>query len=56
MKQKTYKRGLEIGVKKLGPKNVDVASSYNNLGTLHSVLGEADEAKDCYKRALEINT
>ena len=55
MKQKTYKRALEIGVKKLGPKNVDVASSYNNLGTLHSVQGEADEAKDCYKRALEID-
>ena len=28
--------------------------SYNNLGTLHSELGETDEAKDYYKRALEI--
>ena len=45
---------LKIQTKKLGPVNVDVASSYNNLGTLHSDLGNTDKAKDCYKRALEI--
>ena len=45
---------LKIQMKKLGPEHVDVASSYNNLGTLHSDLGDTDEAKDCYKRALEI--
>ncbi|XP_066030799.1 uncharacterized protein [Pocillopora verrucosa] len=45
---------LKIQMKKLGPEHVDVASSYNNLGTLHSDLGDTDEAKDCFKRALEI--
>ncbi|CAH3136864.1 unnamed protein product [Pocillopora meandrina] len=45
---------LKIQTKKLGPDHVDVASSYNNLGTLHKALGDTDEAKDFYKRALEI--
>ncbi|CAH3136870.1 unnamed protein product, partial [Pocillopora meandrina] len=45
---------LKIQMKKLGPEHVDVASSYNNLGTLHKALGDTDEAKDCYKRALDI--
>nr|XP_058960257.1 uncharacterized protein LOC131787183 [Pocillopora verrucosa] len=49
-----YKRALEIQMKQLGPEHVDVATSYNNLGNLHSDLGDTDEAKDCYKRALEI--
>ena len=38
----------------MGHEHVDVAKSYNNLGTLCHALGETDEAKDCYKRALEI--
>ena len=45
---------LKIQMKQLGPEHVDVARSYNNLGSLHSDLGDTDEAKDCYKRALEI--
>ncbi|XP_066030788.1 uncharacterized protein [Pocillopora verrucosa] len=45
---------LEIQMKKLGPEDLDVADCYNNLGTLHSDLGETDEAKDCYMRALKI--
>ena len=38
-------------MKQLGPEHVDVARCYNNLGTLHEVLGDTDGAKDCYKRA-----
>ena len=45
---------LKIQMKRLGPEHVDVARSYNNLGTLHKALGDTDEAKDCHKRALEI--
>ena len=45
---------MKIRPEKVGPENVDVASPYNNLGSLHNVLGKTDEAKDCYKRALEI--
>ena len=41
-------------MKQLGPEHVDVASSYINLGNLHKALGDTDEAKDCYKRALVI--
>ncbi|CAH3169798.1 unnamed protein product, partial [Pocillopora meandrina] len=36
------------------PEASNRALSYNNLGTLHTALGDTDEAKDCYKRALEI--
>ena len=32
----------------------DTASFYSNRGVLHSELGETDEAKESYKRALEI--
>ena len=49
-----HNRALEIGLKKLGPEHVRVASSYNNLGNLQSALGETALAKDFYKRALEI--
>ncbi|XP_066030787.1 uncharacterized protein [Pocillopora verrucosa] len=45
---------LKIQMKQLGPDHVDVARCYNNLGTLHSNLGDTDKARDCYKRALEI--
>ncbi|CAH3136879.1 unnamed protein product, partial [Pocillopora meandrina] len=45
---------LKIQMKQLGPEHVDVARSYNNLGTLYKALGDTDEAKDWYKRALEI--
>ena len=34
----------------------DTASFHSNRGVLHSELGETDEAKECYKRALEIQS
>ena len=41
-------------LKKPGPEHVYFVNTYNNLGVLHSELGETDQAKDYYKRALEI--
>ena len=40
--------------KQLGPDHVDVAASYNNLGTVHRGLGRFQQAKDNYARALDI--
>ena len=49
-----HRRALEISLKKVGPKHVNVVASYNNLSSLHSALGETDQAQDYHKRALEI--
>ncbi|KAL9955411.1 hypothetical protein ACROYT_G036729 [Oculina patagonica] len=38
----------------LGPDHVDVARTYNNLGALHSKLGNLVQAKECYDSALTI--
>ena len=41
-----YVRALDIRLKQLGPEHVDVAASYNNLGTVYSDLGDFQRAKD----------
>lgn len=48
-----YKRALTIQLTKLRPEHVDVASSYKNLGALHSAQGRNRLSKNCYRRALE---
>ena len=46
-----HDRALAIRVKKLGPDSVNVAHSYNNLGTMHRAL---QQSKECYDLALTI--
>ena len=54
-KSKDYhQRALEIKIKVLGAKHIDVARSYNNLGLVHRALGQLEQAKDYHQRALEI--
>ena len=38
------------------PNDIDVATSYNNLGLVHEAMGELDQAKDYLQQALEIFT
>ena len=45
---------LNIRLKQLGPDHVDVAASYDNLGTVYSDLGDFQQAKDNHTRALDI--
>ena len=45
---------MDICLKQLGPEHVDVASSCNNLGTVNRKLGDFQQAKDYYARALDI--
>ena len=49
-----HDRAFAIRLKKLGPKHVDVAESYNNLGALHRDLGDLQQAKECHNRELTI--
>ena len=49
-------RALDVYMKKLGPKHVDVAASYNYLGLVHNQLGDLRQAKDFHKRGLDIYT
>ena len=51
---KHHTRALDIHLKQLGPEHVEVAASYNNLGTVYSDLGDFQQAKDCHVRALDI--
>ena len=54
-KAKDYcERALEIRKEQLGSNHVDVATSYNNLGTVYRHTGEFAKAKDYHERALEI--
>ena len=39
-----YTSALDILLKQLGPEHVDVAASYNNLGTVYSSLGDIQQA------------
>ena len=41
-------------MKQLGPEHVDVATSYDNLGTVYRNLGDFQQAKDSHARALDI--
>ena len=46
---------LNIRLKQLGPDHVDVAASYDNLGTVYSDLDDFQQAKDNRTRALDIS-
>ena len=41
-------------MKQLGPKHIDVAASYNNLGTVYRNLSDLQKAKHNHVRALDI--
>ena len=41
-------------MKKLGPEHVDVGGNYNSLDNVHFELGDLQQAKEHYERALEI--
>ena len=45
---------LKIQKEQLGANHVDVATSYNNLGTVYSDTGDLEKAKECYHWALKI--
>ena len=40
--------------KKLGPDHLDVATCYDGLGSVHHALGDLEQAKEYYERALAI--
>ena len=45
---------LEIKKEQLGANHVDVATSYNNLGTVYSKTGDLEKAEEYYEWALKI--
>ena len=45
---------MEIRLKQLGPDHVNVAASYNNLGTVYNNLCDFQRAKGNHTRALDI--
>ena len=45
---------LSITQKKRGPENVQMATSYNNLGVVHEKLGDFEKAKECHQLGLSI--
>ena len=45
---------LSITQKKRGPENVQLATSYNNLGYVHEQLGYFEKAKEYHELALSI--
>ncbi len=47
-------KALEIRLKKLGPEDLDVASSYNSLGIIYSEVGNYEKAIYLGEKALEI--
>ena len=49
-----HELSLSIRQKKLGPENVKVATSYNNLGLVHDKLGDFEKAKEYHELALSI--
>ena len=52
---KTYlEYSLTIKLKELGPKHVDVATSYTNLASIYQNLCNFEQAKDYQQRALDI--
>ena len=52
LQSKLYR--LSITQKKRGPENVQVATSYNNLGVVHEKLGDFEKAKKYHELALSI--
>lgn len=49
-----YKQSLEITLKTYGNDPLNVATSYNNLGSLHQALGNHIEARKCYNQSFDI--
>ena len=49
-----HELALSIRQKKLGAENVQVATSYNNLGLVHEQLGDFEKAKEYHELALSI--
>ena len=49
-----YEWALKIRKEQLGANHVDVAKSYNNLGTVYSDKGDQEKAKEYYEWALKI--
>ena len=45
---------LNKKLNKLGPDHVNVARTYHNMGVLHMDLGDHQQAKENYERALSI--
>ena len=39
-------RAMDIQMKVLGPNHIDIATFYNNLGSLYEAMGELEPAKD----------
>jgi len=50
-----FDRALDIELKKLGPKHIDVATTYNNLGVVQREMGNLQQAKEYYGRALVLH-
>ena len=40
-----HQRALEIKINTLGEKHIDVAASYNNLGSVYTALGKLEQAQ-----------
>ncbi|CAB9531235.1 Kinesin light chain [Seminavis robusta] len=49
-----YRKGLKIKQAVLGPDHPDVATSYNNIGSVLHEMGRFDEAVEEHKKALKI--
>ena len=49
-----YKKCLDIELNSLGEDNLDVASSYNNIGLLWNKKGEYDKALEFYDKCFKI--
>ncbi len=50
-----HKKSLTIAEKKLDPKDVKIASLFNNIGAEYDELGLIDKAQKNYEKALKIN-
>ena len=44
-----HQQAIYIGINVLGPNHIDVATSYNNLGTVFQAMGEMEQAKDYHQ-------
>ncbi len=40
----------------MGPTSIDVAISLGNIGNVHLYNGDCNQALECYKKSLKINT
>ena len=52
--KKFYEFSLQAYLKKFGPKHTSVATSYNNLGSVHVQLSDFKKAEEYYELALTI--